>query len=129
MLKVPLYQPFYFHLVDNLMRINSLSFIFQSYLCAKIQAMALFNHKISLIEIIREIPDSALSRIARDSHVDYYCKLLSGKLMLYLLLYGMLRVDRLSQRGLSDAFSSPSGKHSAWCVFFSFLFLPIFVSS
>lgn len=107
MLKVPLYQPFYFHLVDNLMLINSLSFIFQSYLCAKIQAMALFNHKISLIEIIREIPDSALSRIARDSHVDYYCKLLSGKLMFYLLLYGMLRVDRLSQRGLSDAFSSP----------------------
>ena len=27
--------------------------------------------------------------------------------MFYLLLYGMLYVDRLSQRGLRDAFSSP----------------------
>jgi len=27
--------------------------------------------------------------------------------MFYLLLYGMLRIDRLSQRGLRDAFGSP----------------------
>lgn len=72
--------------------------------------MAIFNHKISLTEIIREIPEAELTRIARDSRVDYCSKVLSGKLMFYLLLYGMLRIDRLSQRGLSDAFSSPMFK-------------------
>lgn len=72
--------------------------------------MALFNHKISLIEILREIPEAELTRIARESRVDYCAKVLSGKLMFYLLLYGMLRIDRLSQRGLADAFASPMFK-------------------
>jgi hypothetical protein len=72
--------------------------------------MSLFNHKISLVEIIREIPDGELTKIARDSRVDYCTKVLSGKLMFYLLLYGMLRIDRLSQRGLRDAFCSPMFK-------------------
>lgn len=69
--------------------------------------MSLFNHKISLVEIIREIPDAELSRLAGDTRVDYCSKVLTGKLMFYLLLYGMLNVNRLSQRGLADAFSSP----------------------
>lgn len=72
--------------------------------------MALFNHKISLVELLREIPDRELTRIARESRVDYCTKILSGKLMFYLLLYGMLRIDRLSQRGLRDAFGSPMFK-------------------
>ena len=69
--------------------------------------MALFNHKIRLIDIIREIPDAELSRLAKETHVDYYSKVLNGKLMFYLLMYGMLKIDRMSQRGLADAFSSP----------------------
>lgn len=69
--------------------------------------MSLFDHKISLNDIIREIPDMELSRLARESNVDYCTKVLTGKLVFYLLLYGMLRIDRLSQRGLADAFASP----------------------
>ena len=69
--------------------------------------MALFNHKIRLVDIIREIPDAELSRLAKETHVDYYSKVLNGKLMFYLLMYGMLKIDRMSQRGLADAFSSP----------------------
>lgn len=42
--------------------------------------------------------------------VDYCAKVLSGKLVFYLLLYGHLCVDRLSQRGLADAFASPMFK-------------------
>lgn len=72
----------------------------------KIQ-MALFNHKISLPNILREIPEQSLSTISKDTQVDYYSKVLSGKLMFYLLIYGLLRIDKLSQRGLADAFSSP----------------------
>ena len=70
--------------------------------------MAIFSkHKVSLVELIREIPEMELTRLSKTTQVDYYSKELSGKLMFYLLLYGMLRIDRLSQRGLRDAFSSP----------------------
>jgi len=67
----------------------------------------LYNHKISLSEILRYIPDEELTVLARESRVDYCSKVLSGKLMFYLLIYGLLRVERLSQRGLSEAFGSP----------------------
>jgi len=70
--------------------------------------MAIFSkHKVNLADLIREIPELELTRLSRTTKVDYYSKVLSGKLVFYLLLYGMLRIDRLSQRGLRDAFSSP----------------------
>ncbi|MDH6359292.1 IS4 family transposase [Parabacteroides sp. PF5-9] len=70
--------------------------------------MKIFDkHRITLAEILREIPEESLAQISKKTHVDHYTKVLNGKLMFYLLIYGMLRVDRLSQRGLSDAFSSP----------------------
>jgi hypothetical protein len=69
--------------------------------------MSIFNQKISLIALLREIPEEQLQQIAEETHVDSYSKVLNGKLMFYLLLYGLLRIDRLSQRGLRDAFSSP----------------------
>lgn len=69
--------------------------------------MPLFNHKLSLNALLKEIPEAELARIAQDTKVDYCTKVLSGKVMFYLLLYGMVSVDRLSQRSLSDLFSSP----------------------
>jgi len=69
--------------------------------------MNLFKHKISLVQIICEIPDVELIRLSKDTKVDYCTKVLSGKLVFYLLLYGHLCINRLSQRGLADAFSSP----------------------
>lgn len=70
--------------------------------------MPIFSkHKISLVELLGEIPESELTRLSVKTKVDYCTKVLYGKLMFYLLLYGMLCVDRLSQRGLRDAFSSP----------------------
>ena len=70
--------------------------------------MKIFDkHRITLAEILKEIPEESLTRISKKTRVDHYAKVLNGKLMFYLLIYGILRVDRLSQRGLSDAFSSP----------------------
>lgn len=70
--------------------------------------MAIFSkHKIGLSALLREIPDELLIGISSKTRVDYCSKVLTGKLMFYLLLYGILYVDRLSQRGLRDAFSSP----------------------
>ena len=61
-------------------------------------------------EIIREIPETELIRLSKETQVDYFTKVLSGKLLFYLLLYGHLCINRLSQRGLADAFSSPMFK-------------------
>ena len=70
--------------------------------------MGIFKeHKVGLVELIREIPEAELTRLSQKTNVDYYTKVLSGKLVFYLLLYGMLQIDRLSQRGLRDAFKSP----------------------
>jgi hypothetical protein len=70
--------------------------------------MTIFSkHKVNLIDLLRKIPEEELTRLSIQTNVDYFTKVLFGKLMFYLLLYGMLRIDRLSQRGLADAFSSP----------------------
>ena len=69
--------------------------------------MKIFSeHKIALSEIIREIPEEEFIRLSNESKEDYPTKVLAGKLMLYLLTYGMLKVDRLSQSDLQDVFSS-----------------------
>jgi hypothetical protein len=70
--------------------------------------MPIFSkHKVSLSSLLREVPDELISRIAVKTKTDYCSKVLHGKLMFYLLLYGMLYVGRLRQRGIRDAFSSP----------------------
>jgi hypothetical protein len=69
--------------------------------------MSIFKQKVSVSEILREIPEVEIARLASETRVDHYTKVLTGKLMFNLLLYGMLRVNRLSQRGLSDTFGSP----------------------
>lgn len=70
--------------------------------------MSIFSkHKVSLVDLIREIPEASLTQLSKKTKVDYCSKVLYGKLTFYLLLYGLLQVDRLSQRGLCDAFSSP----------------------
>ena len=73
-----------------------------------ILSMAIFReHKVNLADLIQEIPEAVLTQLSKTTKVDYCSKVLSGKLMFYLLLYGMLKIDRLSQRGLRDAFGSP----------------------
>ncbi len=57
-------------------------------------------------EILRVIPEDVLIKLSADTNVDYCAKLLTGKLMFYLLLFGLLKLDRLSQRTLCDAYGS-----------------------
>jgi hypothetical protein len=69
--------------------------------------MALFGHRTSLSDLLRIIPDEELIKISHQTHVDRYSKVLTGKLMFYMLFYGLLTQDRLGQRGLADTYSSP----------------------
>ncbi|GHT07549.1 hypothetical protein AGMMS49525_16710 [Bacteroidia bacterium] len=70
--------------------------------------MAKFTkHSLQLSELLRLIPEEIFVEIARDTQVDYYAKVLKGKMLFNMLFYAMLTVDKLGQRGLADVFSSP----------------------
>jgi len=68
--------------------------------------MSIFKgHKISVNQLLRVIPEALLSKLSETTKVDYYAKVLHGKKMFYLLLYGILENEKLSQRTLEDTFN------------------------
>ena len=70
--------------------------------------MAIFkDHKIGINELLGVIPEALLSHLSENTKVDYYSKVLHGKKLFYLLMYGILENDRLSQRTLEDTFNDP----------------------
>lgn len=64
------------------------------------------GQKINIQKILGLIPDDLLSRLSKDTKVDYCSKVLYGKRIFNLLLYGILTTDRTSQRTLEDLFKS-----------------------
>jgi hypothetical protein len=69
--------------------------------------MSLFDHKLSLSELLRQIPEDVFKQLSQETKVDYYTKVLYGKVLFYLLLYGLLKEDRLGRRGIADLYASP----------------------
>lgn len=65
------------------------------------------DHKITAAELLNVIPEDLLSNLSQETKVDYYTKVLHGKKLLYLLMYGILENERLSQRTLEDTFNDP----------------------
>ena len=76
----------------------------------KSNSMILDKIKLHAPEMVRMIPDEELSRLARETHVDYYSKVLSGERMFNLLLYAFVNTDRMSQRRLEVMFNSQQFK-------------------
>lgn len=64
------------------------------------------DQSLSFSSILSQIPRSVLLLAEKQTRVNHYCKVLSGELMFHLLLYGLLKRDKLSQRGLKDIFES-----------------------
>lgn len=70
--------------------------------------MAIFkDHKVSITNLLQVVPEALLSHLSENTKVDNYTKVLHGKKLFYLLMYGILENDRLSQRTLEDAFNDP----------------------
>ncbi len=63
------------------------------------------NHKVSVGQLLGVVPEALLSKLSSTTKVDYYAKVLHGKKMFYLLLYGILENEKLSQRTLEDTFN------------------------
>jgi len=64
------------------------------------------GQKINIQKILGLIPEGLLSTLSKDMKVDYCAKVLYGKRIFNLLLYGILTTDRTSQRTLEDLFKS-----------------------
>lgn len=62
--------------------------------------------KISVKQLLSLIPDEELSKLAVQTGVDFQAKVLFGKSMFYLLLYGLAESERSSLRSLEDIFNS-----------------------
>lgn len=70
--------------------------------------MSIFkDHKVGINSLLGVIPEALLSHLSENTKVDYYSKVLHGKKLFYLLMYGILENDRLSQRTLEDTFNDP----------------------
>ena len=65
------------------------------------------DHKITAAELLNVMPEDLLSNLSQETKVDYYTKILHGKKLFYLLMYGILENERLSQRTLEDTFNDP----------------------
>lgn len=61
------------------------------------------DHKMSVRLLLELIPDQYLEQLSQQIGVDRYAKVLHGRKMFYLLLYGMLENKRLSQRRNSSS--------------------------
>ena len=68
--------------------------------------MAVFkDHKIGANHLLGVIPESLLANLSATTKVDHYSKVLHGNKMFYLLMYGILENEKLSQRSLEDTFN------------------------
>lgn len=65
------------------------------------------DHKIGVNDLLQVIPESLLANLSLTTKVDHYAKVLHGQKMFYLLMYGVLENDKLSQRSLEDTFNDP----------------------
>lgn len=68
--------------------------------------MSVFKgHKVTVAQLLGAVPEALLSNLSSTTKVDHYAKVLHGKKMFYLLLYGILENEKLSQRSLEDTFN------------------------
>ena len=65
---------------------------------------------ISISELLGVIPDKELVRLASETKVDHYSKVLYGRSVFYMLLMGILNSERASLRILEDIFNRKSFK-------------------
>jgi hypothetical protein len=61
---------------------------------------------IKVKDILALIPNDKLGKIAKDTNVNYYTKILDGRSLLYLILYSLIEQKRNSLRTMEDIFNS-----------------------
>jgi hypothetical protein len=68
--------------------------------------MAIFkDHSVTVKQLLGFIPEALIASLSHTTKIDHYAKVLHGNKLFYLLLYGIVDNDRLSQRTLEDTFN------------------------
>lgn len=68
--------------------------------------MAIFKeHNVSVKQLLGFIPEALITNLSLTTKIDHYAKVLHGNKLFYLLLYGILDNEKLSQRTLEDTFN------------------------
>jgi transposase len=68
--------------------------------------MAIFkDHSVTVKQLLGFIPEALIANLSLTTKIDHYAKVLHGNKLFYLLLYGIVDNDRLSQRSLEDTFN------------------------
>lgn len=68
--------------------------------------MAVFkDHKVGVSELLQVIPEGLLGGLSSATRVDHYTKVLHGQKLFYLLLYGLIENEKMSQRTLEETFN------------------------
>lgn len=68
--------------------------------------MAIFkDHQVNVKQLLGFIPEALIANLSLTTKIDHYAKVLHGNKLFYLLLYGILGNDKLSQRTLEDTFN------------------------
>ena len=65
------------------------------------------KQRIGVNQLLGYIPEALLANLSATTNVDHYAKVLHGRKLFYLLLYGILENEKLSQRSLEDTFNDP----------------------
>lgn len=68
------------------------------------------KNNISVCNLLSLIPADQLNRIAQETNVNHYIKVLDGESVFYLLLYALVECQRNSLRTMQDIFNSASFK-------------------
>jgi transposase len=69
------------------------------------------KNKISAKELLSIISDESLTKLAKDTNVDYCSKVLYGRSVFYMILMGLLESERSSLRCMEDIFNSKRFKY------------------
>jgi len=74
--------------------------------------MAIFKeHNVTVKQLLGFIPEALIANLSLTTKIDHYAKVLHGNKLFYLLLYGILDNDRLSQRSLEDTFNDSDSRY------------------
>ena len=77
---------------------------FHLFLCKKKELKN--QQQIRVKELLSVIPDDKIVSLAASTQVDYCTKVLYGRSVFYMLLYGLLETERASLRTMEDIFNS-----------------------
>lgn len=72
------------------------------------------DHKVTINHLLGLIPEALITHLSATTKVDHYTKILHGKKVFYLLMYGILENDRLCTKKPITSATKPPKEGFLW---------------